>query len=45
MIGMGTPRSQSRIPREKFIAILLVSEDAVFVSWDAEQQGFLVSET
>jgi hypothetical protein len=24
MIGIGTPRIQSRIPREKFIAILLV---------------------
>lgn len=37
MIGMGTPRSQSRIPREKFMAILLVVEEAAFGAWDAQQ--------
>jgi ABC transporter transmembrane region 2 len=31
MIGIGTPRSQSRIPREKFMTILLVAEEAAQV--------------
>ena len=37
MIGMGTPRSQSRIPREKFTTILLVVEPAAFAAWGAQQ--------
>jgi hypothetical protein len=37
MIGIGIPRSQSRSPREKFMTIVLVVEEAAFGSWDAQQ--------
>jgi hypothetical protein len=45
MIGIGTPRIQSRSPREKFMTILRVSEEAAFNSWDAQQERILMSET
>jgi hypothetical protein len=39
MIGIGTPRIQSRSPREKFMAILLLVEKAALVRVTLNNKG------